>query len=1044
MKNLSPNTTSSRETVPAADEGCVAPGTVHAAIATLGTAAPANAAAAPGAAKPAANLAAYLTEASPKDIAARYAALPARAAASDFGPFDNNLVVLDTETTGLTMDNDELMQIAAARVEGGRIVDWYVTFVNPGQFVPAEILRLTRISESDLIGAPSPEEAVTKLVEFVGDATLVAHNAAFDRGQITKHPEAAVLKESLWIDTLDLARIALPRLKSFRLTDLVHAFGTAASSHRADDDVAATCEVLRILLAGCDALPDEILSAVAGLASREQWPTSEVFRYFMRKHAEKREASALLSPSRVDNGAFSLRSLRKSRLKVMPARQPKVDAAADTTTLTFATDAEIIAAFAPGGLVGSLYPDYEARHEQLEMALAVNAAFARSENLAVEAGTGVGKSMAYLVPALLAAKKSNITCGVATKTNALLDQLVFHELPALAAGMEARGETPVTYAALKGLSHYPCLRKIDWLVNRGIRTAEGDGEIQTSAPGVAALISFVTQTDFDDADNLHFDPRLISRYDYTCGSSECLRRKCPYFGAGCFGHGARRAAENADVVVTNHALLFADVEADGSLLPPIRYWVVDEAHGAEEEAREAFAVEFRSEDLIRLADRCASEDGTKNLFKRLARREVRAAGFADKVITAAKPFRDAAAEYARTVKTLKKFVQSRQGNRGSYAEAVWLSEEIRNEVTFRGVAEAGARCISLAGPVIAAANECLTALDAMDAAIDLENEVGIFIFDMKDLVAAAEVVFGKTDPRYVYSAYIFQKNDKLSERLCAQIIDVGGHLNETFFQRTHSVVFTSATLTVGGSFDAFSRAMGLNANEYSQTRFKHLDSSFDFDGNMVIYVPTDIPEYNANQRGYLAKLQELLIGVHRATRGGMLTLFANRADMDTCYDVVQPVLDDDGLVLERQRQGSSVKALRDTFVNNRDASLFALKSFWAGFDAPGDTLRGVIIPKLPFIPPTDPLSRIREERDTNAWSHYVLSAAVIETRQAVGRLIRKADDRGIIILADSRILSKNYGRTVLRSMPSQTILRLTCEDIAKDIARRFPEWHQNR
>ncbi|MBR2790451.1 MAG: hypothetical protein IKD70_07550, partial [Eggerthellaceae bacterium] len=108
------------------------------------------------------------------------------------------------------------------------------------------------------------------------------------------------------------------------------------------------------------------------------------------------------------------------------------------------------------------------------------------------------------------------------------------------------------------------------------------------------------------------------------------------------------------------------------------------------------------------------------------------------------------------------------------------------------------------------------------------------------LVAAAEVVFGKTDPRYVYSAYIFQKNDKLAERLCAQIIDVGGHLNETFFQRTHSVVFTSATLTVGGSFDAFSRAMGLNANEYSQTRFKHLDSSFDFDGNMVIYVPTDI------------------------------------------------------------------------------------------------------------------------------------------------------------------------------------------------------------
>ena len=994
---------------------------------------------APG--KPAPDLAAYLTEATPKDIAALYAALPARAAASDFGPFDSNVVVLDTETTGLTMDHDELMQIAAARVEGGRIVDWFVTFVNPGQFVPAEILRLTRISESDLIGAPTPEEAVADLVKFVGDATLVAHNASFDRGQITKHAEGAILRESLWIDTLDLARIALPRLKSFRLTDLVHAFGTAASSHRADDDVAATCEVLRILLAGCDALPDEILNAVAGFAARDQWPTGEVFRYFARRHAAAKGKTAIFDPNNAETGAFSLRNVRKARLKALPARRPKVDAAADTTpALTFATEADINAAFAPNGLVGALYPDYETRWEQVEMSRAVNAAFARSENLAVEAGTGVGKSMAYLVPAVLAAKKSNITIGIATKTNALLDQLVFHELPALAAGMEARGEEPVTYAALKGLAHYPCLRKIDWLVNRGIRTVENDDGVQTSAPGVAALISFIAQTDFDDADNLHFDPRLISRYEYTCGSSECLRRKCPYFGAGCLGHGARRAAENADIVVTNHALLFADVEADGSLLPPIRYWVVDEAHGAEEEAREAFAVEFRSEDLLRLAERCGSEDGTKNLFRRLARRERRAEGSADKVIAAGKAFRDAVAEYVRTVKTLKKFVQSRQGSRGTYAEAVWLSADIRNEVTFRAVAASGKRCLALAAPVVAAATDCLMMLDEMDAPIDLENEVGVFIFDMKDLIMAGDVIFGETDPRYVYSAHIFQKNDKLAERLCAQIIDIGGHLNETFYRRTHAVVFTSATLTVGGSFEAFTRAMGLNTSECSEARFLQLASGFDFDSNMVIYVPTDIPEYNANQRGYLEKLQDLLIGVHRATRGGMLTLFANRADMDACYDVVQPILDEDGLIVERQRQGASVKALRDAFVNNRDTSLFALKSFWAGFDAPGDTLRGVIIPKLPFLPPTDPLSRIREERDPNAWNHYVLSAAVIETRQAVGRLIRKADDRGIVILADSRILSKYYGRIVLKSMPTQTICRLTCEDIARDIRRRFPEW----
>ncbi|MBR2789817.1 MAG: DNA polymerase III subunit epsilon, partial [Eggerthellaceae bacterium] len=539
------------------------------------------------------NLAAHLTDGTPADVAALYASLPARAAAADFGIFDNNVVVIDTETTGLDRESDELMQIAAARVEGGRAVDWFVTFVNPGTFIPDDVMRLTGITETDLIGAPSPAEACAALVRFVGDATLVAHNAAFDRGQITKHAEAEILKDNLWIDTLDLARIALPRLQSFRLIDLAKAFGTAEGTHRADADVASTCELLRILLAAVDALPDDALCVIAGLADRDVWPTGEVFAHFARRHLAAKGKSFDAAENRLANEDFSLRYLRRERVRALPQRRPKVDAAVkeenaalsnaakgsgpvaaafaaaveaaraagagftEVPPLEFATSAEIRAAFAPDGLVGSLYDDYEVRSEQLEMALAVNKAFATSENLAVEAGTGVGKSMAYLVPALLAAKKSNITMGVATKTNALLDQLVFHELPALAAGMEARGEDPVTFAALKGIAHYPCLHKIDALVNRGIRVVENDdGEVQSSAPGVAALLTFVLQSGYDDADNLHFDPRLISRYDYTCGSSECLRRKCPYFGAGCFGHGARRAAENADVVVTNHALLF--------------------------------------------------------------------------------------------------------------------------------------------------------------------------------------------------------------------------------------------------------------------------------------------------------------------------------------------------------------------------------------------------------------------------------------------------------------------------------------------------------
>ncbi len=989
---------------------------------------------------PRGDLDAWLAEGTPKDVAALYSSLASRATLADFGMFDNNVVVLDTETTGLTFDHDDLMQIAAARVERGRVVDWYVTFVNAGIFVPADIMRLTNIHDEDLMGAPSPAEAVRGLVEFVGDATLVAHNAAFDRGQITKHPEGACLKDNLWVDTLDLARIALPRLKSYRLTDLVQAFGTVASSHRADDDVAATAQVLRILLAGVDALPDELLEVIGGLATREQWSTGEVFRYFAQRHAEDVGKEIDWDVHKLTKDLYSLRRLRKERVKAMPQLRAKVDAAAETTpTPQFVTSFDIEAAFSPTGLVGSLYPDYEVRNEQLTMAKEVNRAFAKSVNLAVEAGTGVGKSMAYLVPAVLGARNNNITIGVATKTNALLDQLVFHELPALSSALEAQGESPLRYSALKGLSHYPCLRKIDHLANRDLREIINNGEVQTSAAGVASLLTFVAQTDYDDADNLHFDTRLISKFDYTCNSSECLKRKCSYFGSGCFGHGARRAAENADVVVTNHALLFADVEADGALLPPIRYWVVDEAHGAEEEAREAFAIELKSEDVLRLAERCGGADGQRNLFRRVAKRDLRLVNHAEKVISAGEPFFDAAQEYVREAKRLREFGQNQRG-RATYGEAVWLSENVRNQHTFLEVAAAGARLSKLAEPVITEATQLVAVLAEIDAPVDLQNEVGMFVFDMRELIAAADVVFGSTDPRYVYSATLFQKQDKFAERLSAQIIDVGGQLNESLYRRTNSVVFASATLTVGESFDAFYRAMGLDQGEFSQAKNLRLASSFDFDQNMTIYIPTDMPEYSPRDTSsYLHHLQKLLSGAHVASHGGLLTLFASRADMDACYDAVYPAMEEAGLLLERQRQGASFKALRDVFIKNRDASLFALKSFWAGFDAPGDTLRGVIIPKLPFIPPTDPLSMIRAERDSNAWNHYVLTQAVIDTRQAVGRLIRKADDRGIIILADSRVLTKGYGKTVLASMPSKNIKRMTIAEIIEDMERFFAQ-----
>ena len=973
----------------------------------------------------------FISDGTPERVCRRYGELKKAAEAADFGVFSNNVVVIDTETTGLSYNHDDLTQIAAARMEGGKIVDWFNTFVNPGKEIPEEIVHLTHITQEDVANAPTPNEALAQLAEFVGDAVCVAHNADFDRTFCTKHPGGYPLLENTWIDSLDLARIALPRLKSHRLLDLVRAFDAPLSTHRADADVEATCAILPILLCAVAAMPAELVKAIAEFATPEEWSTQVVFAYINKQNeaavAQKGESVPYLS----------LRGLRKQALSDLKL-QPKHDAdelAADPLLgLKAPTQEEIAAAFEEDGLVGGLYQQFERREEQVQMACAVGNAYAQSENLVVEAGTGVGKSMAYLLPSALMAKKNKITVGVATKTNALLDQLMYHELPALEKALGG-----LTYAALKGYTHYPCLRKIERLVAEGdFKRMIGDREV-TCAAALAGLLSYIEQSEFDDIDTLKIDYRVLPRWSITCNSQECLRRKCPFYGSTCFVHGSRRFAESADIVVTNHSLLFCDLAADGGLLPPIRHWVVDEAHGAEQEARNAFSQKLSSEELLNIAHKVSAGEG-RNVFSRVQRRV--AAVFDDsgenlmyamtgKAMTAGQAFAQAVDDFVPQVKDLLFYDVNR--NKSYEFVDLWLNDEIRTGSRFEGLKEKAVVVRDTSEKLISACQELVALLEEDAGAAELQREVAVVAMSLREVVDVIGTIFEQPSELFAYSATLSHKKDRYVDRLEALPMFMGAMLEDSLYQRTHSVIYASATLAVGESFDSFQNALGLNKSEFSQAKTLKLNSSFDFDKNMTIYVPSDIPE--PNMPSYLHHLQNLLVQAHLAQNGSMLTLFTNRREMESCYDAVNPQLKAADLRLVCQKWGVSVKGLRDEFLTNKQLSLFALKSFWEGFDAPGSTLRGVIVPKLPFSKPTDPLSCERAARDADAWRHYVLPAAVIEMKQAAGRLIRTHSDQGILILADHRLISKSYGKTFLKSMPSTTIKVMTCADIVADIRR---------
>ena len=987
----------------------------------------------------------YISETTPARTRERYQALRAYAAEADFGDLDADVVVVDTETTGVSFGRDELTQIAAARMVRGEIKEWFVSFVNPGKPIPEDIAHLTKISDADVAGAPTPDEALEKLAEFVGESDLVAHNAAFDRAFCTKHAAGAPLAENTWIDSLDLARISVPRLKSHRLLDLVRAFDAPLSTHRADADVEALCAVYRILLAAVATMPQDLCAHIAAMAETDEWPTVKVFKHFARPDAPP----------------LSLRRLRQDMVDARPAgrRHDAADLAADPGRgLRFPDEQEVAAAFEPQGLAGDMYENFEARAEQVEMAKQVNGAFSSSENLVVEAGTGVGKSLAYLVPAALAAKKNNIAVGVATKTNALLDQLVFRELPLLS---EALGG--LDFASIKGFSHYPCLRSVERVVQRGPQIVSVQGRDTSQAPSLAALLSFIEQSDYDDIDGLKIDYRALPRYAISTTSNDCLRRKCPFYGTKCFVHGARRQAEAADVVVTNHALLFCDLAAEGGLLPPIRYWVVDEAHGAEDEARRAFSLSLDAAEIGAIATKAGAIEPMRNMFSRAERQivgkakanealsrallddEAREGAAADghsegdtlafalcsKGKSAGAAFAEAAEEFCAHMHDLL-FFEDKGGGRQYDKVDVWINDDVRQSYSFGNLASLGKVACDRAEALIKACQELVALMEGIPGAAGVQREIAAAALALKDMIAACETILFASPPTYAYAAHMVRKGQG-SESLEAFPLSLGDKMCETLFANTHSVVFTSATLTIADSFDSFTSALGLGASEFSPVRTCQLESSYDFDANMVVYVANDLPEPSSS--AYLSALEQLLVGIHRAQGGSVLSLFTNRKDMEKCYDTVRAALAPEGLRVVCQKWGVSTKGLRDEFLADESLSLFALKSFWEGFDAPGSTLKTVVVTKLPFAKPSDPLSCERAQNDPQAWAHYVLPAAVLETKQAAGRLIRSSTDTGALVLADTRLVTKNYGKTFLRSLPSKNVRTLGSAEIVAELAR---------
>lgn len=951
------------------------------------------------------NMAAAVLPGTPGFVIEQYATLAERAKNRSFGLIEDDVIVLDTETTGLSCAENELIEISAARLRGREVVDRFDTFVHPNGLIPPEITELTSITNADVAHAPRAEEAVAALEEFVQGCPVIAHNATFDRSFI-ESVKGGVRVSDIWIDSLALSRIALPRLSSHKLATMAELFGCAAVSHRASDDVEALCGVWRILLCALTDLPGGLMRLLADMHPDVRWPYRPIFSFL----AGERQGETF--------------SLEAARAQVMQAdAEPDHIDADELPGLTMPRRDEIELRYAPGGLVNDMYASYEPRAEQIVMASEVRDAFATSTHRVIEAGTGVGKSIAYLVPAAEAAKRNKITVGIATKSNNLTDQLMYQELPKLARELDGG----LSFCALKGFDHYPCLLKLESLAaGREITTNRDPADTLTA---IAVLYAFACQSPTGDLDSLGIRWRSVNRADLTTSSRECARGNCHFFNRGCFVRCARRRAAKADIVVTNHSLLFRNVAADGKILPPIRHWIIDEAHSVEKEARRQWALSVSADESRMVFERLggAQSGALGRLTHALASSDAATLflGLGAKAASSASRASLAMAELFEAVREL-----SRNGKADGYADAnIWIGPELR---AHRGweYFEPTART------AIDALDEAGKNLSSLAESVGAENpEMVIEVADgarrIKEMKSTLSLIVEGADEHYVYSLQVNKARRAGGEALTAERMDIGEALAEQWLPEMHSVVFTSATVTVSNSFDHFNHSVGLDRLPKGSFSCVQLESSYNFQENMAVVVAGDIPDPR-DRDAYLAAMENLLVDVHMAMGGSTLTLFTNRRDMEDLYGRVEPRLSRQGLELACQLRGTSVKRLRDRFLSEESSSLFALKAFWEGFDASGATLRCVVIPKLPFANPTEPLSCERNVREERAWAKYSLPDAVLEVKQAAGRLIRTSTDRGVLVLADSRLLSKGYGKKFLSSLPSQ-FQRIDAEQVGRYI-----------
>ncbi len=738
-------------------------------------------------------------------------------------------------------------------------------------------------------------------------------------------------------------------------------------------------------------------------------------------------ASIALDPSSEPFNASTLLQ------RVRPAYERPVRREAGDPALAQPIDPEGTAALlGPAGPCAEVIPGYEPRPGQLQMARAVAEAFNQSRHLVVEAGTGIGKSLAYLLPSILWARRNRLPVVVSTNTKNLQTQLFHKDIPALRHVTEA----PFSAALVKGRMNYLCLRRLRHILER--REAELADDEAVPFAKILAWAAATATGDLDELDRVAASGGGSLRARLACPSEECAGRRCA-FHSRCLLQRARALSLSADIIVANHALVFAENGDTSSVFPKYHHLVFDEAHNLEESATRHFSIEItplRIAIALRRLWRAGKSGGTGALSDlRIALQQAGQslpAEVADPLFEAAsdailaadrvrscgeEAFRALGGLVPRGGEPLRYRAEdlSRPAwekpceTLASLAEALGTLSEKTEFV--RHSAAAILEPSLTPPPNLPQWEEVVRGLTASSAAIaELQT-------DLAFATAGSDV-----DTVFWVEAVSLARRERrgdVAAALHAAPVDISQRLADTLFATKNSVVLCSATLSVNGSFSFLSRRIGLDRLEPGSLLTCQAPSPFDYASQCHAGAALFLPD--PSDPAYVPALADFLVDLFRHTRGRALVLFTSYEVMRTCAKALAPRLSGAGIPLLVQGSGASRDRLTRSFRRDIASVLLGTDSFWEGVDVVGESLSCVVLARLPFDSIGDPLVSARAERvraeGGDAFFGYSLPNAVIKFRQGFGRLVRHRGDRGLVVVTDRRIFSKGYGVHFRRNLP---------------------------